>query len=232
MSDALKEGEVFSFYNVFWKESVPPGLYQLVMVARDEVGCLVAIRSVAKDSSGEPVDWGLFYNPPRRLRRTKRFHRRVERQSQRASSKQVKVDPSPHGSVPPAPASHPRQPNPLRQPPSAAKQHQPKGPSQPLPDRHSLTTIFVGDKRKDVSWSAVEPFDPSLRVEDVDDMDDVADPKPPPVPIRWRCPRPRLPRLALPRPKAPPVPPVPELHAHVHVHTHIHVHVHGRRAPR
>eukprot|EP00966_Prymnesium_polylepis_P021413 492617-Prymnesium_polylepis.2 len=54
VSDPLKEGELFFFYHVLWKERVPPGLYELAMVANDEVGRLVALRSVAKDSSGEP----------------------------------------------------------------------------------------------------------------------------------------------------------------------------------
>ena len=54
VSDPLKEGELFFYYHVLWKERVPPGLYQLAMVANDEVGRLVALRSVAKDSSGEP----------------------------------------------------------------------------------------------------------------------------------------------------------------------------------
>ena len=55
VSDPLREGYVFSFYHVLWKDRVPPGLYALVMVANDEVGSLVAIRSTEIDGSGEAL---------------------------------------------------------------------------------------------------------------------------------------------------------------------------------
>jgi len=65
VSDPLEEGKVFYFYSVCWKEAPPPGLYQLAMVAKDQVGRVVAIQSVAKDADGDPMHWGIFYNPPR-----------------------------------------------------------------------------------------------------------------------------------------------------------------------
>ena len=65
MSDPLREGFIFSFYHIMWIERVPPGLYVLILVAHNEVGSLVAIRSKKVDQNGEALFWGLFFNPPR-----------------------------------------------------------------------------------------------------------------------------------------------------------------------
>jgi len=69
VSDPLVVGEVFSFYHVLWKEKVPAGMYAIVAVSADEVGCLVAIRSATTSPTAKPAFWGMFFNPPSHRRR-------------------------------------------------------------------------------------------------------------------------------------------------------------------
>ena len=72
VSDPLREGCVYSFYHVLWRERVPPGLYVLIMVAHNEVGSMVAIRSLDVDIHGE-ARWGMFFNPPKyKIKQTKK----------------------------------------------------------------------------------------------------------------------------------------------------------------
>ena len=68
VSEPLVEGEVYYYYHVAWKEAVPPGMYTVVAVAADEVGCIVAIRSAMNSSIDESACWGMFFNPPSRRR--------------------------------------------------------------------------------------------------------------------------------------------------------------------
>ena len=56
-----------------------PGMYHIAMVADDEVGKLVGIRSVDVDADGDPLHWGVLFNPPR-------YRRRRRREDQGASS--------------------------------------------------------------------------------------------------------------------------------------------------